>query len=109
MDIMEEVNRTENTSTEGAEEASYVGMIPTERTEIIDELTGADPVFPDKRLKTFVPPDLETISYPVISRFIIKLQVYLNKSAEEIFGDQAIIFLLNRTIVDVPEYHTKIW
>ena len=36
-------------------------------------MTGAYPGSPAKRLKTFVPPDIETISDPVISRFITKL------------------------------------
>ena len=109
MDIMEEVNRTANTSMEGVEEAAYVGTIPTSRTEVIYELTSADPCSPAKWLKTFVPPDLETISYPVISRFITNLQVHLNHSSEVIVGDQARISLLNSKIGDVSEYHTKIW
>ena len=66
MAIMEEVNRTANTSAEGLEEADYVGTIPTEVMEVISKLTGADPCSPAKRLKTFVPPDMETISDPVI-------------------------------------------
>ena len=46
MAIMEEVNRTANTSMEGVEEAAYVGKIPTSETEVIDKLTGADPGSP---------------------------------------------------------------
>ena len=61
MAIMEEVNSTANTSTGGVEEAAYFGTIPTSGTEFIDELTGADPCSPAKRLKTFVPPDMETV------------------------------------------------
>ena len=34
--IMEELNRTANTSTEGVEEADYVGTIPTAGMEVID-------------------------------------------------------------------------
>ena len=56
MDIMEEVNRTTNTLTERVEKVAYVGTISTAITEVIDELTGGDPGYPDKRLKTFVPP-----------------------------------------------------
>ena len=52
-DIMEDVNCTANTSTEGVEEAAYVGTIPTKGTEVIDKLTGADPGSPAKRAKTF--------------------------------------------------------
>ena len=89
VDITGEVNRTTNTSTEGVEEASYVRAIPTEGIDFKDELTGADPCYPDKRLKTFVPLDMETISDPVISRFITNLQVHLNHSAEVIVGYQA--------------------
>ena len=33
--IMDELNRTANTSTERVEEAAYVGMIPTAGTEVI--------------------------------------------------------------------------
>ena len=46
MAIMEEVNRIENTSTEGIEEAAYVRKIPTAVMEVISELTGADPCYP---------------------------------------------------------------
>ena len=73
MAIMEEVNRTKNTSTEVFEEDSYVGIIPTAGTEVIDDLTGADQCSPAKRLTNFVPQDMETISDPVISRFITNL------------------------------------
>ena len=68
-------------------------------------MTGADPGYIDKRLENFVPPDMETISDPVISR----LQVHLNQSAEVIVGSQASISLLNIKIGDVPEDHTTIW
>ena len=36
MDIMEEVNRTANTSTERIDEAAYVVTIPTAGTEVIN-------------------------------------------------------------------------
>ena len=108
MAIMEEVKSTANTSTEGVVEDVYVGTIPTSGTEVIDEFTGGDPGYRDKRLKTFVPPDMETMSDPVISRFITKLQVHLKHSAEVIFGDQASISFLNSKIGDMPEYHTTI-
>ena len=52
---------------------------------------------------------METISDPVVSRFIVKLQVHLNYSAEVIVGDQASISLLNSKIGDVPEDYTTIW
>ena len=52
---------------------------------------------------------METISDPVIPRFITKLQVHLNHSAEVIFGAQKSIYLLNRNTGDVTEYHTTIW
>ena len=107
MTIMDEVNRIADTSTEGIEEADYARKIYTSGTEVIDKLTGADPGSPAKRLKTFVPLDMETISDPVISRFIAKLQVHLNSSTEVICGAQASISLLNRNIGDVPEDHTK--
>ena len=109
MAIMDELNCTANTSTEGVEEAAYVGKIPTAGMEVIDELTGGDPGSPDKRLKTFVPPGIETISYPVISKFIYKIQVNMNHSADIIVGAHDIISLLNSNIGYVPEYHTKIW
>ena len=60
------MNCTANTSTEGFEEADYVGIIPTAGTEVIDELTGGVPGSPANRLKTFLTPDIETISDPVI-------------------------------------------
>ena len=66
MAIMEEVNRTANTSTEGVEEAAYVGTTPTEGTEVIDELTSADPGSTAKRLKTFAPSYMDNISDPII-------------------------------------------
>ena len=89
MAIMEEVKRTTNTSTEGVEEDAYVQTILRSGTEVIDELTGAYPGSTDKRLKTFVTSDMETISDPVISMFITKLQVNLNHSTEVIVGDKA--------------------
>ena len=81
MAIMEKSNRTVNTSTEGVEEAAYIGTTPTEWTEVIDELTNGDPGSTAKRLKTFVPPGMKTIPYPVIAKFISKIQVNLNHSA----------------------------
>ena len=66
MDIMEEVKRITNNSTEVVEEDYYVRKIPESGTEVIDELTGADPGSPAKRMKTFVPPYIETISDTVI-------------------------------------------
>ena len=66
MAIMDEVNRTANNSTEVVEEDAYVRTITTAGTEVIDELTVADPGSTAKRLKIFVPPDMETISDPVI-------------------------------------------
>ena len=51
MDIMDKVNRTTNTSTEGIWEAAYVRKIPTEGTEVIDEFEGGDPGSTAKRLK----------------------------------------------------------
>ena len=108
MSIIEEVNHTANTSMEGVEEAVYGKTIPTAGTEFIDKLTGAYPCSPDKRLKTFVHSDMETISDPVISRFINKLHVYLNDSSEVIVAAQESISLLNSKIGDVPEYQTTI-
>ena len=108
MAIMDKVHHTANTSTERVEEAAYVGTMPTVGTEVIDKLTGGDPGYPYKRLKTFVPLDMETISDPVIKRFITKLQVHLNHSAEVIVGSQASIYFLNGKIGDVPEDHTTI-
>ena len=81
MAIMEEVNCTANTSTGVVEEDAYIRTIPTAGTKVIQELTGADPCSTSKRMKTFVPTDMETISDPVISRFAVKLQVHLNNSA----------------------------
>ena len=92
---MDEVNRTVNTLTEVSEEDIYVRTIPAAGTEVIDELTGGDPGSPARQLKNFVPPGMETISEPVISKFISKLQIHFNHSAEVIVGDQAIISLLN--------------
>ena len=43
MDIMEEANCTSNNSTEGVEEAAYVGTIRTAGIEVIDKLTSAEP------------------------------------------------------------------
>ena len=56
-----------------------------------------------------MPPDMDTISDPVIERFINDIQVRLNHSAEVIVGAQASISLLNSKIGDMPEDHTKIW
>ena len=109
MAIMDEVNRTANNSTEVVEEYAFVGTIPTAGTEVIEKLNGGDLGYPDKRLKTFVPPGKETISDPVIARFITKIQVHLNRSAEVIVGDQVRIYLLKINIGDVPEYHKTIW
>ena len=78
MAIMEKVNRTKNNSTEIVEEAAYVGTITTSGMKVIDELTVGDPGSPDKQLKTFLPPDMETISDLVISRFIPKLHVIID-------------------------------
>ena len=75
--------------------------IPTAIREVIDELTVAGPGSPAKRLKNFVPPDMETISDPVISRFFTKLQLRLNHNAEFIVGAQARISLLNIEFGDV--------
>ena len=52
---------------------------------------------------------METISDPVISSFITKLQVNLNHSVEVIVGDQESISFLNSKIGDVQEDYTKIW
>ena len=51
MAIMDKLNRTVNTSTEGVEKAAYVGTISTARTDGIDKLTGAELGSPAKRLK----------------------------------------------------------
>ena len=99
---MEEVKRTENTSTEVVEGAAYGRTIPTARTEFIDKLNGSEPGSPAKRLKSAVPPDMETISDPVISRFITKLQVHLNHSVEVIVGAYSSISFLRSKIGDVP-------
>ena len=84
-------------------------MIPTSGTKVIEELTGADPVSTAKRLEILVTPDMETISDPVLSRFITKLQVHFIYSAEVIVGDQASISLLNSNIGDLTEYCKTIW
>ena len=89
MAIMDKVNRTANSSTEGVEKVPYVRKFTTSGTEVIDELTNRDPGYPAKQMKTFLPPDMKTISDTVISRFITKLQVHLDHSAEVIVGDQA--------------------
>ena len=73
MDIMDGVNLTANASMEGFEEASYVGKIATAGMEVIENLTGWDLGSPAKRLKTFLPPGIETISDPVMEHFISKL------------------------------------
>ena len=85
------------------------GEIPAARMEVIDKLTGGDPGSPSKRLKTFVLPGIETILDLSISKFISKLQVHMNHSAEVIFGSQYSISLLNSNIVDLTEDHTTIW
>ena len=107
--IMNKVNHTANNSTEVVEEAAYGRTISTSGTEVIDQLTGADLGSPCKRLKIFVPPDMETISDSVISRFITKIQVHVNNSAKVTVGSQSSIYFLNSKIGDVPEDHTKIW
>ena len=56
MYIMDEVNCTANTYTEGFEEAYYVGKIATTGTEVIDELVCGDPCSSAKRLKNCIPP-----------------------------------------------------
>ena len=109
MAIMDEVNRNAKTSTSGVEEAAYSGNIAISGTEVIDEFNSGEPGSAAKRLKTFFPPGMETISDPVIANFISKLQAHLNHSAEVIVGDQAIISLLNSKIGGVIEYHTTIW
>ena len=109
MAIMDEVKRTVNTSTEGVEEAVYVRTIPTAGTEVIDNLTNGYPGSTEKRLKFFVPTGIETISDTLIDKFISKLQVHLNHSAEVIVGAQASISLRNSKIRDVPEDHRTIW
>ena len=109
MAIMDEVNRNANTSTEVVEDSAYFSTIYTAGTEVIDELTVSESGSPAKRLKTFVPPDMKTISDPLISRFIAKLQVHLNHSTEVIFGVQASISLMNSKIGYIPEDHSKIW
>ena len=103
------MNRTTNTSTEGVEETTHIQTIPTEGTEVIDELTDGELGYTAKRIKTFVPPGMETISDPVIAKFISKIQIHLNHSAEVIFGAQSRISLLNSNIGYVPEDHTAIW
>ena len=77
--------------------------------EVIDELTDRDPGSADKQLKNFVTTGTDTISNPVIAKFISKIQVHLNHSIEVIVGAQAVISLLKSKSGDVPEYHTKIW
>ena len=49
-------------------------------------MTGGDPGYPAKRMKTFMSPDMETILDPVIEMFITKIHVHFNHSAEVIFG-----------------------
>ena len=94
---------------EGVEYSANIGMISTAETEVIGKLTSVDPGSPAKRMKTFLPQNMVTISDPVISRFITKIQIHLNHSAEVIVGNQQSISLLNSKIGDVPEYHTQIW
>ena len=89
MAIMDKVNHTANNSTEIFEEAAYIGTIPTAGMEVIYELTDGEPGSPSKRLKNFATPGMETISDPVIAKFISNLQVHLNHSTEVIVGAQA--------------------
>ena len=89
MDSMREVNSTAKFLTEGVEDAAYVSNIPTAGTEVIAELTGGDSGSTAKRMKKILPPDMETISDPVISRYTTKLQLHLNNSSEVIVRDQA--------------------
>ena len=98
MDIMDKVKLTANTSIEGFEEAASVGTIPTAVTYDMEKLTGLDPGSPEKRLKTFLPPGIETISDPVMEKYISKIQVHMNHSTEVIVRVQAIISLLNSKI-----------
>ena len=74
MDITAEVNRTKNNYTEELEEAASVGNISTVSIEVMYEMECEDPGSPRKRLKTFVPPEVETIAYPVIAKFVSNLQ-----------------------------------
>ena len=61
-----------------------------------------------RRLKTVVPPEIVTISYPVMEKFVSKIQSHLTHSAEVIVRSQVSISLLNSKIGDVPEYHTTL-
>ena len=61
MAIVEEVNRTTNTSTEGFEEASYFGKIETAGIEVIDELACGDPGSSAKRIKNPYPQKLKPL------------------------------------------------
>ena len=56
MDIMYEVNRTANNSTEEFEESAYVGTVSKAGIEVMDELACEDLGYQAKRLKNFVPP-----------------------------------------------------
>ena len=49
--IMDKVNQTKNTSTEGVEEATYIRKTPTAGTEVIDNMTGGYPSSPKSGLK----------------------------------------------------------
>ena len=69
MDILDEVKLTVNTATEGFEKAAYVGMIETPSKEVIDELVCGDPGSSAKRLKTFLPSEVENIANLVMELF----------------------------------------
>ena len=75
----------------------------------MDELACGDPGSPAKGIKKFVPPEIETISDPVMAKFFSTLQSHLIHSAEVIVGNHASISLINSHIRDVPEDHTTIW
>ena len=51
MAIMDEVNFTVNTSTEGVEGDAYTRIILTSGTEVIDKMNWEDPGSPEKQLK----------------------------------------------------------
>ena len=69
MAIMNEVNRTTNTSTDEFEEAAYVGTLSKDGTKVMDELSCGDIGSPSKRLKTVAPPEIETIADTVMVKF----------------------------------------
>ena len=68
----------------------------------MNEMSCGDPGSPEKRLKNFVPSEIETIADPVMERFVSTLQSYLAHSAEVIVEYQASIYFLNSNIGDVP-------